>query len=455
MNINHLPLESVDQDLLNFSLKSKEIAEHINNYSNHIPYAISINGTWGAGKSTMLNFIESNINKDKCAVIRFNPWIILEKEEILFSLFEEIYDCIDNGFTSARKKFLNYAQKLTKPVSKMATYFTQTMNGVPHQAALAVSDSASEAVSQITNTFFEKPISKRKKEIEKELQQMFVQNNKKIVIFIDEIDRMFPEEVIRIFQVIKSVLDLPGLLFVVAMDKESIEDSLTKAGIQKPNDYLQKIFQLSIPIISRYQLRTLSYNLFLCNVDKTPYKEQLKYLFDTFIDLKKQNFLIPVHQEKHGMYSGETIESRTESIYNRVYNNLRRNYENPRKFIKLANYIMVNWDAYLSEMENSGALNELDLQTAFLLFLGNYEYHPEIHEIMVTEYKEESLMASIKSFINLHYPNNARIQAGKSYILPAYDDILDKSSRALNKYPDALRYMNQLKEKGELDLEFS
>ncbi len=126
---------------------------------------------------------------------------------------------------------------------------------------------------------------------------MVVEDKKKIVIFIDEIDRMFPYKVIQIFQAIKSVLDLPGLLFVVSMDIASINDSLVKVGISLTYDYLLKIFQHNFQIARRHQLRTLCSHVLLLAMKKSANIEGIEYLFETFIQLNKKNYREPTSEE--------------------------------------------------------------------------------------------------------------------------------------------------------------
>lgn len=54
----YVPLSNIEFDKLNFATKAKEIAKFIESVPNTIPYAVTINGSWGSGKSTMLNFKE-------------------------------------------------------------------------------------------------------------------------------------------------------------------------------------------------------------------------------------------------------------------------------------------------------------------------------------------------------------------------------------------------------------
>ncbi|MNM96781.1 KAP family P-loop domain protein [compost metagenome] len=386
MKLNHLPLTDEKQDILDFNSKAKEIADYINSFPHDIPGAISIIGEWGTGKSTLMNFVENEIDPKRCSLIRFNPWIFSDRNQILHSLFEEIYDCIDNGFTNAKDKFLEYAQKLSKPVTKIATYIGQTAHGVPHQLAVATSEATAEVLGQVTKSIFEKPISKRRKEVENELEIMVTGNQKKIVIFIDEIDRMFPDEVIQIFQAIKSVLDLPGLLFVVAMDNDAINDSLKKTGISRPMDYLQKIFQHNFHLASKYQLKTLFSKVLLPQFEGATYFDDLLYLFDTFVKLKNENFRKLSAKENDddektkNFGAHETIESSLIDSYHNINKALRQYFENPRKFIKLTNYFKLNWESIYIKSKDIISLDKhkLVLQATFVLFVAKFELGSEI-----------------------------------------------------------------------------
>ena len=73
-------------------------------------------------------------------------------------------------------------------------------------------------------------------------------NNFRIVIFIDDLDRCLPENALAILESIKIFFDIIGLIFVIGMDPQSIDFIIkTKYGENptiKGDDYLQKIVQL-------------------------------------------------------------------------------------------------------------------------------------------------------------------------------------------------------------------
>ena len=257
MEINYLPLEVIEDDKLSFKSKAIEIALSINEYPSYLPYSISIRGPWGSGKSTMLNFIEHYLNKDKCKVIRFNPWIITDRDTLINSLFEEIYYQIDGGLTKTKEKFIDYALKVVPSATKVATYFGAISNGVEPGSASTLSSGASESVKGVGELLFNKPLSRRKQELYEEMYRTHIGTDNKIVVMIDELDRLFPDEIITIFQMIKSALDLPGLIFIVAMDEMMIHEALENKGISRSKQYLDKIFQNNYYINTKYQLKTL------------------------------------------------------------------------------------------------------------------------------------------------------------------------------------------------------
>lgn len=71
---------------------------------------------------------------------------------------------------------------------------------------------------------------------------------KRIVVVIDEVDRLFPDEIVQLFQIIKAVTDLPYVLYVIGFERTAVHSALTKAGIPSPDSYLDKIFQLQLTI---------------------------------------------------------------------------------------------------------------------------------------------------------------------------------------------------------------
>lgn len=76
-------------------------------------------------------------------------------------------------------------------------------------------------------------------------------SNYLIVVLIDDIDRLFKDDLLQMFSLIKSVADLPNIVYILAFD-ETIVAGMTPSG------YLEKIIQASyeVPAPDRWALKT-------------------------------------------------------------------------------------------------------------------------------------------------------------------------------------------------------
>jgi predicted KAP-like P-loop ATPase len=109
-----------------------------------------------------------------------------------------------------------------------------------------------------------KSIFQLKEEIKTELQEL----DGKIVIIIDDIDRLTSKEIQELFRALKAVVDFQNIIYLLAYDKEIVIDALEyefhpalhtnpnnnhRAGIK----YLEKIvqFEVPLPVIGEYHLK--------------------------------------------------------------------------------------------------------------------------------------------------------------------------------------------------------
>ncbi|WP_340031330.1 KAP family P-loop NTPase fold protein [Bacillus tropicus] len=385
--LHYLPLNDIDKDRLGFKEKAEEIAAFINDFSPKLPYCLSINGSWGAGKSTMLNFLETNLDKGKCITVRFNPWMISEREELIRNLFEEIYYAMGEGnFHKAKDKFFKYAEKLVSPLTKVATFATAYLNGITPAAATTMANVTGETVQGIGDLVFDKPLSKRKHELNKIMDETIRADGQKIVIMIDELDRLFPEEVITIFQMIKSNLDLPGFFFVVAMDQEVVFDALKEKGISKPEYYLQKIFQRKYLINTKYQLETLTNNFISksLNEKNDEAHQALNGALKTYFYGNLDYFAIKPEQyagDYHPSYGMDwaVVQSDRNTIvksYLKIIDSLDLdiNLHNPRTFLNFSQLILERWSDYYKHVFDREKKIQCFVHVSFLIFIAHCIY---------------------------------------------------------------------------------
>ena len=377
--INHQPLENLEDDKLSFNDKASQIAEFIENFPLNQPYSIAIFGNWGSGKSTMMNFIKQKLDENKNEAVEFNPWQILNEEDLVSTLFEELAYTIEDKYKKLKNNLIQYARKICVSGINLASKSYMKAQGAEEEVADSVGNASSILVDSLFNTDKPVPLSAKKDELEKELQNWSQNEGKKIVIFIDEVDRLFPAEMVEIFKVIKVALSFPSVIFVVAMDKQSVADSLNHINISRSEEYLTKIFQQHFYININYQLQTLFRELLVPVVKSFPYnpRDTILEAIEPIIFLKKDKFYSP---NRLGGKDQEEISSETFHRYHDLYRALAKNLSVPRNFINYLSFVESNWVNYYNELAESGKLNNRDANISFLIFTLFY-IHPEMVEI--------------------------------------------------------------------------
>ena len=69
-----------------------------------------------------------------------------------------------------------------------------------------------------------------------------------IIVIIDDIDRLPPEQVHTIFQLIKAIGDFPRTAYLIAYDPEQVADALSYGKAYNGKSYLEKIIQFPYPV---------------------------------------------------------------------------------------------------------------------------------------------------------------------------------------------------------------
>ena len=87
-------------------------------------------------------------------------------------------------------------------------------------------------------------LKKTKDELKDKLKDL----NKKIIVVIDDIDRLTSSQIRDIFQLVKQVADFPNIVYVLVMDKEVVCSALEKVHNMDGNEYLEKIIQVPFEI---------------------------------------------------------------------------------------------------------------------------------------------------------------------------------------------------------------
>ncbi len=81
-----------------------------------------------------------------------------------------------------------------------------------------------------------------------ELSKALVDQNKRFLIVIDDIDRLSPDEALLIFRLVKSIGSLPNVLYLLAYDRILAEGIIAERFPSEGPHYLEKIVQAAFEL---------------------------------------------------------------------------------------------------------------------------------------------------------------------------------------------------------------
>lgn len=264
INITDIPIKIETEDKLGIEDYKNALLNYIQN--SETPMTISIQGEWGSGKTSIMNMIKTNLDKQKTPTIWINTWeySMVSEDFAALSVFQSIIDNLANSISENSDKFTEQYKKQIDVVKKSATGLIKGASKLLLSMNLDVNSNS--AVDDVAKTLGgASSIGSLKKELQLLVKRILElkdneASNKKVVLFIDDLDRLNPEIAIKILEILKNVFDLENCLFVLAIDYEVIVKGLNaKFGDRQVNEreyrqFFDKIIQLpfSLPI-GRYK----------------------------------------------------------------------------------------------------------------------------------------------------------------------------------------------------------
>ena len=241
------PISSYVNDLLGRSSYAKELAHTILNYGIQEALCIGLLGSWGSGKTSVLNMmieeIENGKTDKKITIIKFEPWNFTSTEQLLTQFFV----MLSQKFLSTKDKFM------TKAGNAIATYasFFDFLSLVPAVGA-PLSTVAKSSVSRVGKWLNKGITGKSIQEQKKVVEDLLRQIKGKLLIVIDDIDRLSNDQIRQVFQLVTSVARFPNTVYLLSFDRDVVVKALEKVQEGNGNTYLEKVIQvpLNLPDVS-------------------------------------------------------------------------------------------------------------------------------------------------------------------------------------------------------------
>lgn len=295
------PVKTHTADLLGRTSFAQSLGSIILKYQEKESLVIGLFGEWGSGKTSIINMALEEIDRissqgqiTKPIIFKFNPWTFSDQQQLISQFFKQL---------SSILKRTDYASDAKKAGEKLETYasFFEPLVLVP----------AIGTVALILSKLFKGVGSAAKgwgkmKEADldgtkRALNEILLKMRRKIIVVIDDIDRLNNTEIRQIFQLVKSLGDFSNTIYLLAFDKQVVINALAKVQEGPGSDYLEKVVQVpfEIPLISQQDVERFLFSQLDALIKDIPevrwdqtywgniYHSGLKYFFQNIRDVTR------------------------------------------------------------------------------------------------------------------------------------------------------------------------
>lgn len=214
---------------------SKRVAKVIIDRKAEESIVIGIYGAWGEGKTSVLNFINNELSKNsKIICVRFNPWRYPDENSLLINFFQTLASILDQKLKTSGERFgelmKNYGELLALKIPIIDNLGT-------------VIQKTGEILSGV-----------ELETLKNRIENILKESDSKVVVFIDDIDRLDKTEIHSIFRLVKLTADFPNTVYILSFDDKMVSAAIGErfgSGNQlSGQNFLEKIIQvpLRLPI---------------------------------------------------------------------------------------------------------------------------------------------------------------------------------------------------------------
>ena len=326
------PIHSAREDSFHRSGFAKRIAETLAGRKDPTSIVIGLYGPWGDGKTSTLNLMEETLEQHNHVVcVHFNPWHFQSEEQLLKGFFATLADALGKSLPTKREEI---------------------GEALKRYSGLLAFVGAGEAARSVGEALSSAKLEERRKRVEKLLGE----SGKRVVVLIDDIDRLYRTEIQAILKLVKLSASFNHTSYVLSFDDEmvaaAIGETYAEGGVEAGRSFLEKIVQvpLHLPPADEIALRRMTFDgveaaLALSDINLA--QQQIDAFVQHFVGGLESRLETPRHAKLYGnaltfalpLLKGEAhpvdlmlIEG-IRVFYPRLYANIR---DNPNYFLRSA-----------------------------------------------------------------------------------------------------------------------
>ncbi len=213
-------IEGPDEDKLDYKSKAAYIVKKIESLPYSKSTSIAIYSSWGNGKTSFMNLIQNALNDEEYEIIEFSP----RQCKNANSIQEEFFNTLVNNL---KKYDSSIAFQVNKYISTIGITVSNPIYRIPYLF-----------------------LKMDNKELRVKINKILIKLEKRVVIFIDDLDRLTGEEIMEVLKLIDKNAAFSNIVFITAFDSGFVGNAISKYIGENDNDtpFINKFFSIRYPL---------------------------------------------------------------------------------------------------------------------------------------------------------------------------------------------------------------
>lgn len=214
------------------------------------PFAISVDGLWGSGKTTLMKLLQKRL-QDNYSTFWFNPWEYRKTDSVVLAFLQNLaaeHQDEINELTESGGKIFKVLLKLG--IGEALKIYTKGNVSLGDIEKDLKEIEAGQATSYENYRNGVETVKKEFKELINRIGAKY--SEKKVIIFFDDLDRCLPDDAIQLLEAVKNLFVIQGcqVIFICGIDTRVAKKFIGShyKGLEEnfAINYFRKIFNLTI-----------------------------------------------------------------------------------------------------------------------------------------------------------------------------------------------------------------
>lgn len=243
------------------------------------PMTVAVQGDWGCGKTSMMNMVRDYLKNDDMKSdivdIWFNTWQFSQfnmNDTLAVTFLQHLLNELTKNLAHDREIKENVVPKLKSIFKTLAV----------NVSGLVLGEHAANVVEKIGDEITSKDdldAAEKIKELKTSLQDIISKVNKRVIVYIDDLDRLQPACAVELLEVLKLFVDCENCVFVMAIDTSVVFQGIReKYGSDmsdaKAQSFFDKMIQLPFKMpVAYYKLDSMIERLLTIIKDDSMFKD--------------------------------------------------------------------------------------------------------------------------------------------------------------------------------------